>query len=206
MLRLPSMRLLLVILAVVLAATGAAAEPFSLAKLQAVSVGIATVRVAFTQEKHLAILDEPLVAAGLVEISRPLQAVRWEFTGRSLVVWNRGRLRRWGADGKEESAGGKDAGVSALGDQMQGLLTGDFSALGRVFSVTPVADGSARLTLVPLKAELTRFLTGIDLQFREDLSAPSAMVITAAGGDTTAYTFATPELGLAIPPERFTGP
>ncbi len=204
MLRPPRMRPVLLLVSVVLVA--AAAEPFSLPRLQAVSASVATVRVAFTQEKHLAILDEPLIAVGLVEISRPLQAVRWEFTGRSLVVWNRGRLRRWGADGKEESVGGRDAGVSALGDQMQGLLTGDFSALGRVFTVTPAADGSAHLVLVPLKPELTRFLTGIDMRFRDDLTAPSSMVITAAGGDTTAYTFAAPELGVAIATERFTGP
>ena len=69
--------MLLVLLGIFRTSAGAA-EPFSFARLTAATIGVPTVRVTFTQEKHLAILDEPVIAKGLIEISRPLHAVRWE--------------------------------------------------------------------------------------------------------------------------------
>ena len=111
---------LLALLSVVV--TAKAGEPFSFARLAAASTGVPTVRVTFTQEKHLAILDEPVIAKGLIEISRPLRAVRWEFIGKSVLVFKDGRLRRWGAEGKEVSIGAKDQGVQSLSRQMDFLV------------------------------------------------------------------------------------
>ena len=93
------------------------AEPFSLAKLSTANKDLTTVRVAFVQEKHLAILDQPVISPGLIEISKPLGGVRWEYTGKSVLLFKDGHLRRFGAEGKEETIGAKDQGVNSLTSQ-----------------------------------------------------------------------------------------
>ena len=70
------------------------AEPFSLAKLSSANKDLTTVRVTFVQEKHLAILDQPVVSPGLIEISKPLGGVRWEYTGKSVLLFKDDLSRR----------------------------------------------------------------------------------------------------------------
>ncbi|MBA3848326.1 MAG: outer membrane lipoprotein carrier protein LolA [Planctomycetes bacterium] len=181
-----------------------AAEPFTLERLAAISRDIATVRIPFVQEKRLAILPEPVTAEGAIEISRPQAAVRWEFTGRSLMVLADGRIRRWDDRGREQV--GDDPSLEALGAQMRALLSGDFASLGELFIVTPDADGAPALTLTPKRAELKRYIERIELRFRADLSAPQELVIVAPGDDLTTYRFAEPQVGIELPAARFAGP
>lgn len=187
-------------------ADAAAGEAFSFARLSAATTAVATVRVTFTQEKHLAILDEPVVAKGLIEISRPLRAVRWEFTGRSVLVFKDGRLRRWGAEGKEESVGAKDQGVQSLARQMEAMLDGKWDGMAEIFTVTLDPSGAPAVTFTPKTPDLARYLTRLEVRFREDLSAPERMVMIAAGDDRTEYRYDPPQLGVELPAERFTKP
>ncbi|HYE03905.1 MAG TPA: outer membrane lipoprotein carrier protein LolA [Planctomycetota bacterium] len=182
----------------------AAAEPFTLERLAAISRDIATVRIPFVQEKRLAILPDPVTAEGIIEISRPLAAVRWEFTGRSLMILADGRMRRWDDRGSEQV--GDDPSLEALGAQMRALLSGDFAALGELFVVTPDPDGAPALTLTPKRAELKRYIERIALRFRADLSAPEELAIVAPGDDLTTYRFAEPQVDIELTPARFAGP
>lgn len=190
----------------VTAAAEAVAPPFSLARLQEISQGIATLRVPFTQEKRLALFDEPVLSTGAIEISRPLAAVRWQYTGKSVLVLANGRLRRWGVDGAEETAGGDDPGARAVRGQMQALLSGDWSALEQLFAIAPAAQGEPGLVMTPRSPELATYIARIELVFRADLSAPTRLVIAAADGDETVYAFGEPEVGIALPAARFAGP
>lgn len=183
-----------------------AAEPFSFARLSAATTGVPTVRVTFTQEKHLAILDEPVIAKGLIEISRPLRAVRWEFTGRSVLVFKDGRIRRWGAEGKEESVGAKDQGVQSLARQMEAMLDGNWDGMAEIFTVTLDPTGAPAITFTPKTPDLARYLTRLEVRFRDDLSAPERMLMVAAGDDRTEYRYDPPQLRIELPAERFTKP
>jgi hypothetical protein len=184
----------------------AAGEPFSLARLREVGQGIATLRLPFTQEKHLALFDEPVISAGVIEISRPLAAVRWEYTGRSVLVLSEGRVRRWGGDGVEEDAGADAPGTRAARGQMQALLSGDWSALEDLFTVTPDPGGAATLTLTPRSPDLAKYIATIAIAFAPDLSAPRELAVVAADGDRTLYRFGEAQRDVALPASRFTGP
>ena len=182
-----------------------AAEPLTLERLRAAGAGLTTLRVPFTQEKHLAILDEPVVTQGVLEISRPLQAVRWEFTGRSVLLFAHDHVRRFGAEGKEE-AGGRDPGLQSMAGQMRALLSGDWTPMKELFDIAADADGTPRLVLTPRTPDLARYLSRLEIRFRADLSAPESILLVANGDDRTEYRFAPPQAGAAIPPARFEQP
>jgi hypothetical protein len=183
-----------------------AAEPFSLAKLTSAAKDIQTLRVTFTQVKHLAILDEPVSSPGLIEISRPLKAVRWEYTGKSVLLFKGGHLRRFGAEGKEETITAKDQGVNSLVKQMEAFIDGNWSGMDELFTVTPAADGSPQLAFAPKTPDLAKYITGLTIRWRADLSAPEHMELVAAGDDRTEYRFDPPQVGLDLPAARFEKP
>ena len=162
--------------------------------------------IPFEQEKNFAIFDKPVISKGAIEISRPQAAVRWEFTGRSLLILKKDRVRRWGAEGKEERSGQNDPSLASMSAQMRALLTGDFAALKDVFTVTPAADGSPVLTLVPSTPELKRYIERLELRFRDDLSAPQTLLLVASGDDRTTYRFGEPQTGVELAEKRFEGP
>jgi hypothetical protein len=207
--------LLLALVALLVAgsrAAGAAEEPpahplFTLERLEEAGRHFKTLRVAFVQEKHLAILDEPVVNRGVLEISRPLGAVRWEFTGRSVLIFKDGKLRRWGAEGKEESLdGGKDPSIQSMASQMHSFLDGKWGAMKDIFAITPDPSGLPELTFTPLSGDLKKYLTKLVIRFRDDLSAPQSMLLVANGDDRTEYRFAPPEVDVEIAAARFSGP
>ena len=201
------MHRLLVILALAVLAPlrAASAEPLTLERLRAAGAGMTTLRVPFTQEKHLAILDEPVVTQGVLEISRPLQAVRWEFTGRSVLLFAHDHVRRFGAEGKEE-LGGRDPGLQSMAGQMRALLSGDWTPMKELFDLAADADGTPRLVLTPRTSDLARYLTRLEIRFRADLGAPESILLVASGDDRTEYRFAPPQAGAEIPAARFERP
>jgi hypothetical protein len=180
---------------------------FTLERLEEAGRHFKTLRVAFVQEKHLAILDEPVVNHGVLEISRTLGAVRWEFTGRSVLLFKDGKLRRFGAEGKEELlAGGKDPSIQSMASQMRSFLDGKWGAMKDIFAITPDPGGLPELTFTPLSADLKKYLTKLVIRFRDDLSAPQTMLMVANGDDRTEYRYEPPEVDVDIPAARFSGP
>jgi len=176
-----------------------------LARVAAGEKGIATVRIPFVQEKHLAIMDDALLTDGVIEINRTLGAVRWEFTGKSLMIFGHGKIRRWDADGKQESVP-NDPNLKPFQDQMQAFVSGDWAPLEKAFVLTPDPTGAAILTLTPRSPELTKYLASIEMRFRDDFTAPKQLTMVAAGGDETIYKFQEPQLGVALPAARFEKP
>lgn len=172
------MRALLLLLA--LAPVVTAAE---LDQLISAARAVPRIDTPFVQVKHLAMLDAPLEARGRLVIDRTAGTLRLVFDGRSELRLERGRLKRFDAAGNEEHLGAE---ANALAAQFQGLIDGDFTKLGDLFTVT--ADLPA-VTLEPRTADLRRFVSRIVLRFREDLAAPATMLLVDPGGDETAYTF-----------------
>jgi hypothetical protein len=185
--------------------TGADA-PFSLAKLQAARPAFTTVRIPFVQEKHLAILDEPVICAGVIEMNHKMGAVRWEYTGRSVLIFRDGKLRRWGAEGKEETLGAKDPSLQSMASQMRAFLDGDWTPMRGLFTIEPEAGGATTLIFTPRTPDLAKYITSLAIHFRDDLSAPETILLIAAGDDRTEYRFEPPQAGVAISDERFLKP
>ena len=198
-----AMRILLLLMCVL---GLSAAEPFSLEQLTAATKDISSLSVTFVQEKHLAILDEPVVSPGLIEIDRKREAVRWEFTGKSVLLFIDGKLRRFGAEGKEETVTVKDQGVNSMVSQMKAFLHGDWSGMRDMFTITPAADGQPQLNFVPKTPDLAKYIHHLEIRWRANLSAPEHMLLVAAGDDRTEYRFAEPQVNITIPVERFIQP
>ena len=198
-----AMRILLLLMCVL---GLSAAEPFSLEQLTAATKDISSLSVTFVQEKHLAILDEPVVSPGLIEIDRKREAVRWEFTGKSVLLFIDGKLRRFGAEGKEETVTVKDQGVNSMVSQMKAFLHGDWSGMRDMFTITPAADGQPQLNFVPKTPDLAKYINHLEIRWRANLSAPEHMLLVAAGDDRTEYRFAEPQVNITIPVERFSQP
>jgi hypothetical protein len=176
-----------------------------LVKVNAGAKDVSTVHMPFTQEKHLAIMDEPIVSPGLLEISKPQGAVRWEFTGKTLMIFAHGKARRWGAEGKEETIP-NDPNMKSFQDQMQAFLSGDWSGLEKAFELKPDPDGKPILTMTPHSEQVRKYIDHITLVFRDDFTAPHEMRLAATGGDETVYRFADPQVNVDIPAARFAGP
>jgi len=200
------MRPLLLLLSALIMTALNAAEPFSLAKLTAAAKDVQTLRVTFTQVKHLAILNEPVTSPGLIEISRTLRAVRWEYTGKSVLLFKGGHLRRFGAEGKEETVTVREQGVSSVIKQMEAFIDGNWAGMDELFTITPAADGSPQLDFAPKTPDLAKYITSLRIRWRADLSAPEVMELVAAGNDRTEYRFDVPQVGLDLPAARFEKP
>ena len=194
----------LLVLVVALSA-GAAQERFELAQLRTAADDIAHLRIPFRQIKDLELFDQPVVTHGVLEISRPLASVRWEFAGRSILVLRKGRLRRWNADGVEEHVHGGPA-TRALSGQMEALLTGDWRGLEKLFELSIDPGGEPVVELRPRDEEMARYVTMIRMHFNQERTAPTELQIAAPGGDSTRYEFETPERPPELAAARFTGP
>jgi hypothetical protein len=183
---------------------GALAEDLQ-ARLQAASAGVHRLRLAFVQSKDLALFDQPVLTPGVIELDRQRAALRWEYTGRTVLILAGGKVRKWGADGREEIGFERDPNLQALRGQMQALLTGDWSAVRALFTIAETGDGPG-LVLTPSDPALAKYIARLTIRFRADLSAPESLLLEAAGGDRTEYRFAAPEVDPDLAAARFTGP
>lgn len=175
-----------------------------LAAIRQATQGMTTLRIPFVQEKHLAIMDQPITSEGAIEIDRTLGAVRWEFTGKSVMLFAKGHIRRWDADGKTETVA-SDPNLRAFQDQMQAFVSGDWSSLNQAF-VLSSKDHDPLLILTPRTASLAKYLSRIEIHFRADYQAPQTLTMTATGGDETIYRFGEPQAGVHFAAGRFEHP
>ncbi len=193
----PIMRSLFLLLIVTAASAATLTE-----RLHAAASATATMRLAFVQEKHLALFDETITTPGVIDIDRTGERLRWEFTDRAVFVFADGRLRKWGADGREETGLDRDPNLTALRAQMRALISGDWSTVEDLFTITAAEN---TLTLTPRDGALSRFVERLVIVFDDDLTAPRSLELIAAGGDRTHYRFAAAETGLALDAARFAG-
>jgi hypothetical protein len=196
------MRIFAVLFGLVCALSGAdATTDTALQRSAAAAAAVPEVRIQFTQTKELAILDRPLVSTGSMEIDRPHARLRWQFDRGATLILADGRLRRWGADGREEDLG-RDPSAQAMLGQMRGFLQGDWAALGELFTLT---SDHERIHGVPRTAGLKRYLSALMIAV-DGAGAPTELVLTAPEGDITTYRFAAPDRDWKADPNRFLGP
>ncbi len=176
-----------------------------LERIQAAAAATTSIRMPFVQEKYLALFDETVSTPGVIEIDRANKRLRWEFTDRAVFVLSAGALHKWGADGREETGLDRDPNLTALRAQMEALISGDWSAVEKLFTITAAPDAPV-LTLTPQDGALARYVSHLVISFRADLSAPERLELEASGGDVTVYRFLDPALNVEIPAARFTGP
>lgn len=180
-----------------------------LAKVKAKAATVQSLRMTFEQSKMLSLLPEPVRSSGVIEVDRTRRSVRWEFTGKSVLLVNSTGVRRFGADGKEESLAGGLRDETTLAP-VRAMLDGDWAALAASFRIAliPAAEAgqSAGLRFTPKDQALGRYVQAMELRFHDDFSAPKSLALIGPSGDRTSYAFAAPALDGVIPEARFLGP
>lgn len=179
---------LLVILTPYLAqAEDAAAETPLLTRIQHVAEDISTITLHFEQDKDITLFDERITTPGVIMIDRRNGCLRWEFTDHATFIFAKGHVRKWDAQGHEDTGLDRDPNITSLKAQMEALITGDWATAQELFTITAT---DTTLHLRPKDPALARFIATIDITFSADLRAPQRLELNATGGDTTTYRFA----------------
>ncbi len=138
--------------------------------IQRESANIKSVSAHFSQEKHLQILDKPLISKGRFYFQTP-DSVRWEYTSpvKSVLLMRKGDIKRYtlGSKGVVEDSGG---GVEAMQIVLQeisrwsrGQFTGD-----EYFSATLEGEKGPRIILTPKEKGLSAMISRIVINLSPD--------------------------------------
>jgi outer membrane lipoprotein-sorting protein len=173
-------------------------------KMGEVSAATKSIRSAFTQRKHLSMLQDTLVSQGVFYFKRDSR-VRWEYTrpyqytviidGTRITIDDEGRKNSF------------DAGSNRIFGRINGAITagmrGEISG-GDEFSMTlGRAPGGYRVTLTPKSSETLKYLTKIDIIFDGSNYQVRALDIHENSGDYTSIRFTGTVINADIPDSVF---
>jgi outer membrane lipoprotein-sorting protein len=179
--------------------------PLTIDALMAKFRGIVGLSARFREEKHIALLAEPLVSEGTVHYAPPGKIARHTLTPSASSVVLDGTTLRFG-DAKNERAIDVAASpvVRAFVDSFLAVLAGDRTTLERSFVVdfrSPGAQAGAKkweITLTPREAALGHILR--DIRFTGDGLVLAEMRIREATGDEGVTTFSDVDTAHAYSP------
>jgi len=147
----------------------------------------------YREEKHIALLAEPLVSEGTVHFAPPRRIARHALVpSPSSVVYDGASLRFGDGATEQRIDVGASPVVRAFVDSFASVLAGDRSALDRSFVVDFLASDAVHpdrweLSLVPRSAELLAILR--EVRFAGDGVVVARMVVREATGDEGVTTF-----------------
>ena len=173
----------------------------SLESLMAVLAGTPSMRARYTEEKHLALLQEPLESEGTIVFVRPDRFARHTTRpGRASLVIEGNRLRTRDETGQDEV----DLAQSDVAQQLVGslvdVLRGDQAALESHYTVAFESSegGGWALSLSPRSRRVGRFVEAIDI--RGAGREVASMALREPNGDRTLTRFRDFEAGLGLAP------
>ncbi len=144
----------------------------------------------FHEEKHLAMLDAPLVTEGTIHFSPPARlARRAERPVASTLLIDGDKLQFGDADGGQSMDLATNPVARLFVDSFVTLLAGDRAGLERIFKVALAArpGGGWVLTLVPRVAPMDKVIK--DMVLRGDGLALREMDVRETSGDWTHTSF-----------------
>jgi hypothetical protein len=148
----------------------------------------------YREEKHIALLAEPLVSEGTVHYAPTRRVARHTLTpSPSSVVYDGASLRFGDGTSEQRIDVGASPVVRAFVDSFVDVLAGDRAALDRTFVVDFRAGDAAHpretweLSLVPRSQDLLAILR--EVRFAGDGVVVTRMVIREASGDEGVTTF-----------------
>lgn len=155
-----------------------------------------TIESRFTQEKHMALLDEPVTSEGIFYFEKPGR-IRWQYTKpfQNGFLIDGPTTYRLEKDKKEEQ---KNPLAHNLAVQLLAWLTFDLDALSKQYSVQFMQQG---VVLTPLK---DGFIERITVTFStQNPQALAGVEIAEVGGDKTILRFINPKTNQKLPKEAF---
>lgn len=154
------------------------------------SASITSFTCQFRQVREVAILSEPAVSTGEM-VYRNDGQVMWRYAEpeRYQMAFTGKDIRISGDKGTRVLSYSDNPSLSQLRDILLGIMRGDQLAdSGRFEMAVSRSDKVIRVRMVPLKRQLKRFFTELELTFTpEDLLVSSFMMKDKDGGTTTLH-------------------
>ena len=152
----------------------------------------------FREEKHITLLQQPLVSEGSIYFAPPARFARHtEKPIASVMVIDGNQLQFGNADGQESMNLGTNPVARLFADAFVMLLSGNRAGLEKIFKMqlTPKAGGSSgewKLVLTPRVAPMDKMIKELELRGRGlDLNE---LDVREASGDWTRTTFTNVDL------------
>ena len=174
-----------------------------LTRIEERSAEIASLSCTFTQEKHLAMFDGPVVFAGRLAMVRP-DRLRWEYTSPmpSALIFDGDRGIRCSDRGEAVVFDmARDPVMRAVGEQLRLWLSGDYRGMEDRYSLALTSPDT--LTVTPRGAEEREYLASLVITFATATLQPAEVTINEAGGDRTHILFGEPAMNQALPDQLF---
>jgi outer membrane lipoprotein-sorting protein len=165
-----------------------------LARLEARAAELRTLKADFVQEKHLAVLERPLVLRGTLLMQKP-DRFAWivrEPLGYAMVI--RGDVAlQWSEDTRkvEEIPLSGNPHFQMAIRQMRDWLSGSYQSLLGDYAASVLGAEPLRLRFVPRDTALPRdWIESVTIEFERDERYVHAITIVERRGDWTLLTFA----------------
>jgi outer membrane lipoprotein-sorting protein len=160
----------------------------------------------FSQEKHLAMLKEPLISLGKFAYEKP-DRLYWEIGKPSPMgfVVQGDQVRRWSGDsgGTESLEVNQDPMIRAIVEQVLAWTRADFPWLEKRYRITVMEETPHSLKLIPLSAREKKFLAYTTITFSEDWTHVRSVALHEKGGDFTRLRFLNTLLNPSLPKDFF---
>ena len=165
---------------------------------------IETLRCRFTQERSLAMFQQPIRFHGRLALIRP-DRLRWEFLSPvpSVLIFNGDRGLRCtdGSDPVEFNLA-TDPVMRMVAEQLWTWLKGDYAALRQSYAIKQ--SGPAAITVTPVDQGTADIIAAIDITFDDATFQPQSVTILEAGGDSTRIDFSDYAFDTRLPEAMFT--
>jgi outer membrane lipoprotein-sorting protein len=155
----------------------------------------------FREEKHITVLQAPLVSEGNLYFAPPSRFARHtEKPLKSVMVLDGDQLQFGSADSRESMNLGSNPVARLFADAFVMLLAGNRPGLERIFKMqlTPKSDGSWKLLLTPRVAPMDKLIKELELRGR-GLSLEE-LDVREASGDWTRTSFSNVDLNRRYTP------
>ena len=166
-----------------------------LQQLQIASEKTSSYTTNFTQEKHLAMLTQPVIFSGKLSLVRP-DKLRWQFLSPlpSTLIFNGDKGLRCDAEGESASFTlASDPVMKIVSEQLWSWLGGDYQKLATQYQLSK--DDRATLVVnFDRKQPIADFLSQVRIRFDEETLQPKMVEIVEKGGDFTRIFFTESQL------------
>lgn len=179
-----------------------------LGSLQTSLEGIKGLAGKFTQERHLSLFADPLIAKGVCFFEYPSK-LRWEIYEpyQSILIYNGRGVAKFDADEKgmlrKLNLGGSDILMEILA-QITAWMKGDFSKSGDVYALSVFkGEKDNLLVLTPKSEEMLKNIKAIELSTRKDNNRISSVTIRESKEDFIKISFRDEKINPEIPAAVF---
>lgn len=178
-----------------------------LARLEERMSAMQTLRTTFIQEKHLAVLDQPLVLKGEIFMQKPaLFAWHVEEPLRYSMVIQGDVVRQWDEDSDQvqKVSLSRNPAVKMAIRQMRDWFSGAYRSMLGEYEVTVLNEAPVSLRFTPREDSLTQaMLDSVTVIFERDERYIEQIRIEEAAGDSTILTFLDTLLNRPIDPSAW---